>query len=38
MLPFLLTILVLWVSSGQAAKRRIGAPAALMTAYAREER
>lgn len=38
MLPFLLTILVLWVSSGQAVKRRIGAPAALMTAYAREER
>ncbi len=38
MLPFLLTILVLWLSSGQAAKRRIGAPAALMTAYSREER
>ncbi len=38
MLPFLLTILVLWLSSSQAAKRRIGAPAALMTAYAREER
>jgi general nucleoside transport system permease protein len=38
MLPFLLTILVLWLSSGQVAKRRIGAPAALMTAYAREER
>lgn len=38
MLPYLLTILVLWLSSGQAAKRRIGAPAALMTAYSREER
>jgi len=38
MLPFILTILVLWLSSGQAAKRRIGAPAALMTAYSREER
>lgn len=38
MLPFILTILVLWISSGQAAKRRIGAPASLMTAYSREER
>lgn len=38
MLPFLLTILVLGVSSGQASRRRIGAPAALMTAYSREER
>ncbi len=38
MLPFLLTILVLWLSSSQAAKHRIGAPAALMTAYSREER
>lgn len=38
MLPFLLTILVLWLSSGQAAKRHIGAPASLMTAYSREER
>jgi len=38
MLPFLLTILVLWLSSGQAARRHIGAPAALMTAYSREER
>ena len=38
MLPFLLTILALWLSSGQAAKRHIGAPAALMTSYSREER
>ncbi|PWH15908.1 MAG: ABC transporter permease [Anaerolineae bacterium] len=38
MLPYVLTILVLWLSSGQAAKRRLGAPAALMTAYSREER
>jgi ABC-type uncharacterized transport system permease subunit len=38
MLPYLLTILVLLLISGQAAKRRIGAPAALMTAYSREER
>ncbi|HEY5731529.1 MAG TPA: ABC transporter permease [Anaerolineales bacterium] len=38
MLPFLLTILVLWLSSGEAAKRRIGSPAALMTAFSREER
>jgi simple sugar transport system permease protein len=38
MLPFLLTILVLLLSSGQAFRRRIGAPAALMQAYAREER
>jgi general nucleoside transport system permease protein len=38
MLPYLLTILVLLLISGQAAKRRIGAPAALMTAYSREDR
>ncbi len=38
MLPFLLTILVLWISSGEAARRHIGAPAALMTPYSREER
>ncbi|HRQ22080.1 MAG TPA: ABC transporter permease [Anaerolineales bacterium] len=38
MLPYLLTILVLLLISGQVAKRRIGAPAALMTAYSREDR
>jgi general nucleoside transport system permease protein len=38
MLPFLLTIGVLWLSSGQAAKKRIGAPASLMSAYSREDR
>ena len=38
MLPFLLTIGVLWLSSGQAAKQRIGAPASLMNAYSREDR
>lgn len=38
MLPFILTILVLLLSSSQAARRRIGAPAALMTSYSREER
>ena len=38
MLPFLLTIGVLWLSSGQAAKQRIGAPASLMSAYSREDR
>ncbi len=38
MLPYLLTILVLLLISGQAARQRIGAPAALMTAYSREER
>jgi ABC-type uncharacterized transport system permease subunit len=38
MLPFFFTILVLWVSAGEAARKRIGAPAALMKAYSREER
>lgn len=38
MLPFILTIVVLWFSSRQAIRRRIGAPASLMQAYAREER
>lgn len=38
MLPYLLTILVLLLISRQAAKRRSGAPASLMTAYSREER
>jgi len=38
MLPFALTILVLWLSAGEAARKRIGAPAALMQPYAREER
>jgi simple sugar transport system permease protein len=38
MLPFLFTILVLWISAGEAARRRIGTPAALMKPYSREER
>jgi len=38
MLPFALTILVLWLSAGEAARKRIGAPAALMQPYSREER
>ncbi len=38
MLPFALTILVLWLSAGEAARKRIGAPAALMRPYSREER
>lgn len=38
MLPFLLTILVLLLVSGQAFRRRVGVPAALMQPYAREER
>ncbi len=38
MLPFLFTILVLWASAGEAARKRIGAPAALMRPYSREER
>lgn len=38
MLPFVLTILVLWLISEQAFRRRIGVPAALMQPYSREER
>ncbi len=38
MLPFLLTIVVLWMVSEQAFRRRIGVPAALMQPYSREER
>lgn len=38
MLPFILTILVLMLSAGQVMRRRLGAPAALMVAYSREER
>jgi simple sugar transport system permease protein len=38
MLPFIFTILVLLASAGEAMRRRIGAPAALMQAYSREER
>ena len=38
MLPFLLTILVLWLISEQAFRRRVGVPAALMQPYSREER
>ncbi len=38
MLPYLFTILVLVIASGESARRRIGAPAALGRAYEREER
>ncbi len=38
MLPFAFTILVLLVSSGGVMRKRIGAPAALMQPYTREER
>lgn len=38
MLPFIFTILVLLLSTGEAMRKRIGAPAALMTPYSREER
>jgi ABC-type uncharacterized transport system permease subunit len=38
MLPFVFTILVLLVSAGEVMRKRIGAPAALMQPYTREER
>ncbi len=38
MLPYILTILVLLVSAGETLRKRIGAPAALMLPYSREER
>jgi len=38
MLPFIFTILVLMASAGEAMKRRIGAPAALMQPYSREDK
>lgn len=38
MLPFVFTILVLLFSAGEAMRKRIGAPAALMQPYMREER
>jgi ABC-type uncharacterized transport system permease subunit len=38
MLPFAFTILVLLISSGGVMRKRIGAPAALMQPYTREER
>ncbi len=38
MLPFAFTILTLLLSAGEAMRKRIGAPAALMQPYAREER
>jgi len=38
MLPFIFTILVLWASAGEAMRKHIGAPAALMRPYAREEK
>lgn len=37
MLPFIFTILVLWASAGEAMRKHIGAPAALMKPYSREE-
>ncbi len=37
-LPFILTILVLMISAGEAMRKRLGAPAALMQPYTREER
>lgn len=37
-LPYILTILVLLLSAGETLRKRIGAPAALMLPYAREER
>ncbi len=38
MLPYLFTILVLVIASGESARRRIGAPAALGRPFQREER
>lgn len=38
MLPFVFTILVLLASAGEAMRKRIGAPAALMQPYSREDR
>ena len=38
MLPFIFTIAVLWVGAGEAMRKHIGAPAALMQPYAREEK
>jgi simple sugar transport system permease protein len=38
MLPFIFTILVLLFSAGETMRKRLGAPAALMQPYAREER
>jgi simple sugar transport system permease protein len=37
-LPYILTILVLLISAGEAMRKRMGAPAALMQPYSREER
>lgn len=37
-LPFILTILVLMISAREAIRKRLGAPAALMQPYTREER
>jgi len=38
MLPYIVTILVLLVSAGETMRKRLGAPAALMQPYSREER
>ena len=38
MLPFIFTIVVLWASAGEAMRKHIGSPAALMKPYAREEK
>ncbi|NIS81663.1 MAG: ABC transporter permease [Anaerolineales bacterium] len=38
MLPFIFTILALIASAGEAIRKRVGAPAALMQPYSREEK
>ncbi|MEA2595743.1 MAG: ral nucleoside transport system permease protein, partial [Thermomicrobiales bacterium] len=38
MLPYLFTIAVLVLATGEAGRRRLGAPAALGRPYVREER
>ncbi len=38
MLPYVLVIIVLVVASGEALRRRVGAPAALAIPYVRGER
>ncbi|MDP6482391.1 MAG: histidine kinase, partial [Nitrospinota bacterium] len=38
MLPYVFTVLVLWFATSRVVKARVGAPAALGLAYAREEK
>lgn len=38
MLPYLLTLIILALTSGESIKKRIGAPTSLMSPYSREER